>query len=473
MDSSTVTTPEQEQGDRYQVTYLPISKIMPSPENDEVYGAIEDDEQMDALVQSIQDRGLEEPLILTADYYILSGHRRYYALQQLGEDVVPVRIKSDIIREDTDDFHHQLIDFNPQRIKRAGSLLKEALLRNASGEDTYQTIQEFRRASEEVDVEFMTVKGVKSVSQITDKKRPFLDAVKGVINSLQKHWPLSIRQIHYRLLNDPPLTSTPKRSKFDVEKYRYRNDKACYGALVRLLTSARYNGEVSMTCIDDPTRPQVTYWGWSDVGEFVQNEINAFLAGYSRDLLQDQPRHIEVFGEKSTLKLILEKACQEYQVSLSIGRGFCSIPVWRDIAKRFKQSGKKKMTLIIVSDYDPEGLELADDAIRSLKQLWKLPVVGHRVAVTREQIDDLGLAEDFSPAKSESSRFDKFVERTGGEETWEVESLSPDYLIEQVRAAIEANLDMELFEATLEQEREDCDELSEIKEQIAGELKLW
>ena len=48
----------------------------------------------------------------------------------------------------------------------------------------------------------------------------------GLSENLRDYWPLSIRQIHYKLLNDPPLKQTPKRSKFDVEYYRYANDKA-------------------------------------------------------------------------------------------------------------------------------------------------------------------------------------------------------------------------------------------------------
>ena len=61
-------------GDRYHVEYLPIDQIKPSPENDGIYGRIdESDEAFSALWNSINDRGLEEPLILTADGYILSG----------------------------------------------------------------------------------------------------------------------------------------------------------------------------------------------------------------------------------------------------------------------------------------------------------------------------------------------------------------------------------------------------------------
>jgi len=217
-------------------------------------------------------------------------------------------------------------------------------------------------------------------------------------------------------LNDPPLKQTPRRSKFNPEHYRYRNDRDSYNSLVDLLTSARYHGQVSMTCIDDPTRPQKTWGGFESVSEFVSQETDNFLLGFHRDRQQDQPRHIEVFGEKATLYRIIERACAEYYVPFSIGRGFCSIPVWRDIARRFRESGKRCMTLIIVSDYDPEGLELADDAIRSLG-LHGVPVDGHRIAVTGEQIEELGLAEDFNPAKETSSRFNSFVERTGDTKT--------------------------------------------------------
>lgn len=61
---------------RFQVDFVDIESIKPSPENDEVYGAVQDDEQMESLIDSIQRRGLEEPLIVSSDSYIISGHRR-------------------------------------------------------------------------------------------------------------------------------------------------------------------------------------------------------------------------------------------------------------------------------------------------------------------------------------------------------------------------------------------------------------
>lgn len=455
---------------RYRVEYLPVGEIQPSPENDDLYGEIQRDEQMVNLIDSIRRRGLEEPLLLTDDGFILSGHRRFHAVQELGWPEVPVRVCHDIRRHRSLDYHRDLMEYNPQRIKTAGSLLKEALLRDESPDDTYAAIEARNAAAMHVDADFMVVDGAKNVEPVSDRKREFLEAAQHVINDLHNYWPLSIRQIHYRLLNKPPLKLTPKRSKFPAEHYRYRNDAESYGALIRLLMSARYHGEVSMTCIDDPTRPQKTFGGWENLSEFLHSEVNCFLTGYHRNRQQEQPRHIEVFAEKNTLMNIVDRACAEYYVPYSLGRGFCSIPVWRDINKRFRRSGRERMTLIVVSDHDPEGLELADDAIRSLSDLWGIPVDGHRVAVTRDQIDERGLAEDFNPAKVTSSRFRKFVERTGSVKSWEVEALDPDYIVEQIKAAIEANMDMEAYKSVCDQEEQDCAQLSRIRRDIATGL---
>ncbi len=458
--------------ERYAVDWVRIGTVTPSPENIDIYGEVADDEQMDALCDSIRKRGLEEPILVSRDGFILSGHRRHYACQLLGWTHVPVRIRKNISRKGNTEYHRELIEYNPQRIKRAGSLLKEALLQDNDVADTYAAIEERRDASMHVDADFMDVAGIKGTTPISERRREFLAAVQKVIDDLQDFHPLSIRQIHYRLLNDPPLKQTPQRSKYDLEHYRYRNDKSSYDSSVDLLTSARYSGQVSMTCIDDATRPQRSFNGWDSVSQFVHSEVDDFLIGYHRDRQQDQPRHIEVFAEKNTLYRIVERACSRYYVPFSIGRGFCSIPVWRDIEKRFQQSGRKRMTLIIVSDYDPEGLELADDAIRSLRDKHDVPVDGHRIAVTREQIDELQLAEDFNPAKETSSRYDSFVERTGDTKTWEAESLPPGYLVEQIQAAIEANMDMELYGRVCDQEEDDCAELCRIREEIASQLEF-
>jgi len=456
---------------KYKVKMVPMDRIKPSPENDDLYGEIKNDEQMERLIDSIQKRGLGDPLLLTKDRFILSGHRRYYALSHLKYEDAPCYL-SDISRNGNSEFHSDLAEYNPQRVKTVGSILKESLLRDSDPSDTYAAIEDYRAASTQVDIDFTDVPGVKKVKALSPKKKQFLEAAKKVVEDLKEYWPLSVRQIHYNLLNDPPLTLTPKRSKFPAEHYRYKNDDRSYKALVDLLTPARYHGQIPFESIDDPTRPEVLHSGWDSVDEFVNDEICGFLSGYHRNRQEGQPRHIEILGEKNTLMSILKLVANQYYVPLTLGRGFSGPSIWKKMARRFNQSHKEAMTLIIVSDYDPEGLELADDAIRSLRDLWEVPIDYHRVAVTREQIDELGLASDFNPAKDTSSRYRSFVERTGGNETWECEALPPKYMIDQVKAAIEANMDMGIFDEIVDQEEGDCDQLCEVKQSIAQELQF-
>ncbi len=455
----------------YQVTFVNIRDVKPSPENDEIYGSIEHDEQMKNLIDSITRRGLEEPIIITADNYILSGHRRYYACDFLGFEKIPVRVKKNVKRLGNTDFHKLLIEYNPQRIKGPSTLLKEALLRFSDEEPT-ALLKRHEDIEVNVEAEFVRVSGAKSIRSISLKKQAFLQATKKVVASLRPFWPLSVRQVHYALLNDPPFISTPKKSQYNAEHYRYRNDKTSYNALIELLTQARYLGEVSMSAIDDPTRPSFLNDGFVSVSEFITNEMENFLTGYHRDMQYDQPRHIEMLGEKNTLLQILKPVCEEFYIPLTLARGYASIPVWRDMARRFAKSKKKAMTLIVVSDYDPEGFDLADDAIRSLRDLWHVEVDYCRVGVNRNQIDQLGLHIDFNPAKETSSRLKGFIERTGGKETWEVEALDPTYLQKEVRNAITANMDMEIYRQDVDQQNSDAAELAEFRRQMADELGL-
>ena len=170
---------------------------------------------------------------------------------------------------------------------------------------------------------------------------------------------------------------------------------------------------------------------------------------------------------------IVKPVCQNYYVPLSLGRGYGSIPVWRDMAYRFRQSGKKRMTLVVASDFDPEGLDLADDAIRSLRDMFDIPVDYHRVGVTMEQVEQFGLAEDFNPVKETSSKLKRFLAETNGDHrTWELEALPPHYLQDELRAAIEANMDMDIYRQSIAQLEGDAVELTRLRQQLVSEMGI-
>ena len=57
-----------------------LEHVKMSPENELLYHPIdEDDPEIVRLAASIVEHGIQEPLILSSDGYIISGHRRYVA----------------------------------------------------------------------------------------------------------------------------------------------------------------------------------------------------------------------------------------------------------------------------------------------------------------------------------------------------------------------------------------------------------
>jgi ParB-like nuclease family protein len=457
-------------GDRYRVTFVPASSIKPSPENETIYGPIDTGSvEFAALVDSIRTRDLSDPLSVTADFVVKSGHRRLAACDKLGYAAIPCHVDTKRRNEYTDEeWLAELAAYNPQRAKSVGAMFREAILRDSKTlEDTTAAVRRVGATHfPSFEPEYAEIDGSKQIDKISANRKEFLNAAIKVISELEDFWPLSVRQIHYRLLNNPPLKSTPERSKFDIEHYRYRNDKASYRALVDLLTIARYRGHIPFHVIDDSTRPFEHNNGFESVTQFVEREIDNFLLGYHRDKQKTPPIYIEVLGEKNTLFNIIAPICREYYVPMQIGRGYSGPSIFHKMARRFEASQKDEMTLLAISDCDPEGLDLMRDAVVTLRDIWDIPLNCHRVGVTRDQIDELDLAEDFNPAKDTSPRFDAYVAEMGTERTWECEALPPDYLQGELSSSIEANMNREIFRAEQEHEKKDVKELHRLRTEL-------
>ena len=65
---------------------------------------------------------------------------------------------------------------------------------------------------------------------------------------------------------------------------------------------------------------------------------------------------------------------------MTSGRGFCSLPPRYETAKRYRASGKQKLVLLIVSDFDPDGEEIANSYARSFRDDFDIDDV-HAVKV--------------------------------------------------------------------------------------------
>ena len=437
------------------LSHFPISRIKQAPENESIYDkfgvANADDRQ---LIESINDNGIQEPLVITADWVLLSGHRRLAAAIYLGLGTVPVRMRDDVIFADLDkqDRLELLRVHNQQREKSASEKIREAMV-SIDPKAAHVTLKEYNQRRKSLDSTGgeITISGTKTRAKITTLQ--FLKAAKSAIQKEKKYWPLSVRRIHYLLLNDPPLCHDSK------PKSKYVNNPTCYKKLTNLLSRARLTGEVPIQAIEDTTRPVLEGGGFDTVGMYIGQEIENFLTGYYRNLQQGQPHHIEIILEKNALRTVIEEVAREYCIPITTTRGYASIPPRHDVYRRYKQSGKSKLILLCLTDFDPDGDEIAESFCRSMRDDFGITnIQSFKVALTQEDVEKYDLPSDMD-AKKTSVNYKKFFKRYGTNRAVELDAAPVELLQEKLRGAIESVLDMDEFNAQIKIEEQDAMEI--------------
>ncbi len=99
---------------------IPINQLKTCPINSEIYR----DSDVGDLVNSIGEVGLLQPIVVTPDNTIVSGHRRFKAIQSLGWTEVEVEVKE----IDDDSIPLYVVLFNQSRNKVASELIREIMV---------------------------------------------------------------------------------------------------------------------------------------------------------------------------------------------------------------------------------------------------------------------------------------------------------------------------------------------------------
>ena len=140
------------------------------------------------------------------------------------------------------------------------------------------------------------------------------------------------------------------------------------------------------------------------------------------------------------------------------------------MAKRFEASGKEKLVLLLVSDFDPEGEDIAHSFARSMRDDFGVDAIHPiKVALTSKQVKAHKLPP-IMQAKATSSRYEKFVNQHG-DDVFELEALPPETLQQIVREAIEGVMDRAAFEAEIAAEREDAGFLEGVRRTVCETLR--
>lgn len=290
----------------------------------------------------------------------------------------------------------------------------------------------------------------------TDKQKERANQVNEVANDLEAYWPLTLRQIYYQL----------------VSRLQIKNTRSQYTMLSRLVKWMRIDGLLPWDAIEDRTRTVTDKRGFENLDSFIKQEMRSFLKGYTRCLIQEQDKYIEVWTEKDALLGIFEEVVYPYCIRAVVCRGYSSVTFIADFFDRAEKAIMRDQMPIILyfGDLDPSGVQMLEATRETLENEMGLEGVEYkRIGLSPEQVEYYDLPQDPTAAKPADSRYKKYVEKYGTIAV-ELDSIRPDLLQVLIRNAIEAEIDMDLFEDQKDQEYDDWDHLAFVRERMMDAL---
>jgi hypothetical protein len=244
--------------------------------------------------------------------------------------------------------------------------------------------------------------------------------------------PMTLRQLYYRF----------------VAADLVENKESQYDYLGEAMKEARLEGLVPWGWLEDRTRSaDAGDHEEVDPGDYFEQHLEHFRTcheRYNRPRWEGQDDYVEVWVEKEALAGVFADVCEDLRVVSFPNRGYTSVTLLKEEADRFEAarcSGPGH--ILYFGDYDPSGQDIERNIREKLNSTFGVSVHVHRVALTREQIDERGLPPQ--PAKRTDSRYEDFVEEHG-DMAVELDALPPEHLQEMVREAVSKHFDEEHYE---------------------------
>ena len=283
----------------------------------------------------------------------------------------------------------------------------------------------------------------------TSKQFDKLNKVTDILQELADYKPLTLRQVYYQL----------------VGKGFIDNKVSEYNMLSKLLKWARIDGYVSWADIEDRVRSFHNSAGWHDKDHFITQELNNFLKGYRRDLLQGQERYIECWIEKDALSSIFTRMAGPYSVSVVVCIGFSSVSFLNDFRQRLT-SQNRPAVMLYFGDFDPSGLEMLQAMQTTfINELGVRDIEFKRMALLQEDISLYNLPHKFNALKMTDTRAKKHIQKYGHLAV-ELDALRPDILEAKIKNAIESELNIEAFNHEVRQHFEEIIGIKKCRQRV-------
>jgi len=278
--------------------------------------------------------------------------------------------------------------------------------------------------------------------------------------ALEQHrpwWPLTLRQIYYRLVAWGVID----------------NSDPSYKRLSTVLVDARMEGLIEWEAMEDRSRRILEPNGWEGVESYVEAERAHFLRRYRRDLMQEQLVAVEVWVEKDALSHLVYQVASRYCARVVVARGFASASYLNQARERILANAEngQDTTILYFGDLDPSGWEMPLDIQNRLEEMG----VGESVKVKRcalnlDHVNQFKLSHNPDQLKPGDPNAQKFVAQFGLMAV-ELDALSPEDLQRLVQESIEQEIDMGVYRAALEEERADREKLGELRARVEQALE--
>ena len=264
-----------------------------------------------------------------------------------------------------------------------------------------------------------------------------LAAAVAVLNAFRQYWPLTARQIFYRL----------------VGAHGYPKTDAFYEKLCHHLANARRARRIPFDTMRDDGVSVIASDCYASMDAFHER-VRDMASRYERDLMADQSVAMEVWCEAAGMQPQLAKTAGRYSIPVYSCGGFDSLTAKKDIAERVCASGKRTIILHL-GDLDPSGESIFTSAAEDVAAFVRADRPGpwcsvefRRVALTAAQVREYELPT--APAKTSDSR-----SKTWRGETCQLEALTPDQIAELLNQAIRERLDLAVAQAALAEEEKE------------------
>lgn len=280
------------------------------------------------------------------------------------------------------------------------------------------------------------------------------DIVK-IIKELETYWPLTLRQIYYQL----------------VSKELIQNKQSEYKSLSRLLVKAREDNSISWNCMIDRTRNYYQVPIHCNYRHFVNERIKFFSSDYYwHNMMQNQPKKIEVWIEKDSLSEIFKDVVNEYSINLVVCKGYPSKTFLNNFVERNK-SNHKQTLILYFGDLDASGINIFD----TTKEYFKKRIINFdmkRYALTINHVKEFKLPHSPDAIKPKDARTKDYIKKYG-KYAVELDSLHPDILTKIIHDAIKDNLDLSQFNKQLKVRESEKKQIDEIKDKLNEFFDRW